>query len=66
MKVKELKQLHPIEDVTELNPDARYLIRVSPSIDPSSYPNIARTLRLADIKAVLFVGGQIQFYELSE
>jgi hypothetical protein len=66
VKVSELKELVPLTDVMELNPNSRYIVRIDDCIPMEHFQHIARLLRESKINAVLIQGHNLTFYEISE
>lgn len=66
LTVGALKQLVPLKDIYELDPNSRYLIRMPKGTSYEVLTVIYQQLRDAKVNSLLIVGDDMQFFDLRE
>jgi hypothetical protein len=68
MQVKDIAPILPLAEVYELDPQARYIVRVPQAYcDQNAIQTAVQTLKEFGLTRVLIVAGeQVQFYEIKD
>lgn len=66
MTVKKLKEMVALPDIYELNPGARYLVKVRRDIWMVELAQIKEALDATGLKFLVVVGDHVEFYEIGE
>jgi hypothetical protein len=65
MKVEKLREIFEVQDIAELKPDTKYLIRCKDRMSLDCIERIQKSIEASGIKAV-FCGPELEFYEIKD